>query len=43
MFKIQTKRKCSLNTEIDQGWPTGWPPSVTWSISPDFALEWQAA
>jgi len=24
MFKILTKTKCSLNTEIDQGWPTGW-------------------
>jgi len=24
MFKILTKKKCSLNTEIDQWWPTGW-------------------
>jgi len=24
MFKILTNSKCSLNTEIDQGLPTGW-------------------
>jgi len=24
MFKIVAKRKFSLNTEIDHGWPTGW-------------------
>jgi len=26
---------------MDQGWPTGRSPSVTWSIAPDSALNWQ--
>jgi len=35
------QRKCNLNTEIDQGWPTDRSPSFSWAISPDFALNWQ--
>jgi len=36
---------CSLmqlcRVHIQHGWPIGQSPSVSWSIMPDFALNWQ--
>jgi len=46
MFKILTN-KCSFKRWNRRGvanWSiasTDWSPSVTWSIAPDFALDWQ--